>query len=310
MGNKLKAITAFLKKKVLITPDYAVVLGSGVDIISARDYRIIKRIPYKNIPHFPHPTVTGHKGELIIAQRNGVNVIIFSGRLHYYEGHSPSEIVLPVRIAGLLGAKHLIVTNAAGIVNPGFKVGDIMLIRDHVNLMFMNPVRSALKDTSYGVNPLRSKHNNALVHRFPASCPTVRPDEPRQNDDVGLAFGRESFRRVCDCYSPQFIDIAVKAGNKLGINLRKGVYGAVTGPNFETPSEIRMLRTLGIDAIGMSTVPEVLAGVQMGMKVLGISCMVNKAAGLTKESLNHKEVLSIMRRINGRLSGLINEIIA
>ncbi|MBI4833957.1 MAG: purine-nucleoside phosphorylase [Planctomycetes bacterium] len=288
MKNTLRLITAFLKKRVCvsITPDYVVILGSGVNIISPSDYRIIKRIPYKSIPHFPHPTVAGHKGELIVAQRNGVNVIIFSGRLHYYEGHNPSEVVLPVRIAGLLGAKHLIVTNAAGAVNPQYKTGDIMLIKDHINLMFMNP--------------LIGKHDERLGPRFPDSCPTVLPDEP---------YERESFRRVCDCYSPQFIDRVQRIGNKLGINLRKGVYGAVTGPNFETPSEIKMLRTLGVDAIGMSTVPEVLAGVQMGMKVLGISCLVNKAAGLTKELLNHKDVLSIMRRINGRLSGIIREII-
>ena len=191
------------------------------------------------------------------------------GRFHYYEGYSLEEVTLPVRTFGLLGVKSLILTNAAGGINPNFHPGSLMLISDHINLMFKSP--------------LRGKHDIRLGARFPD---------------------------MTEVYSREYTRIAQKCAGELGLRLESGVYLALQGPNYETPAEIRMLRVLGADAVGMSTVPEAIVARQMGMKVLGISLISNAAAGVSDQPINHEEVMQTGAQVAEQFIALLNKIIA
>ncbi len=244
------------------SPQVAVVLGSGLGEISLGAASV--EIPYADIPGFPGSAVAGHPGRLALCGE----VALLRGRPHYYEGRSMEEVVRPVRAMALLGVRTVVLTNAAGAVNPAFQPGDLMIITDHLNLM--------------GANPLRGPNLDGLGLRFP---------------DLTAA------------YDPGLVRATERAARGLSVRVRKGVYAAFPGPSYETPAEVRMLRRLGADAVGMSTVPEVIAARQAGMKVLAISCIANLAVGLRKEPLSHEEVTAVMRRAAGGLEALLLKVI-
>lgn len=247
--------------------ELAVVLGSGLaalaDMLTER-----QTLAYTDIPHFPQPTVLGHGGKLLAGHVAGKTIYAFSGRFHYYEGHDPQTVILPMRVLHQLGCKTVILTNAAGGVNTDFNAGDLMLITDHINLT--------------GYNPLRGANCDAWGPRFP---------------DMTYA------------YDSALRELALAVAAEQGITLRQGVYCGLCGPSFETPAEIRMLRLLGADAVGMSTVPEALAAHQMGMRLLAVSCITNMAAGVLAQPLSHEEVFATGKRAEQRFSALMAEII-
>lgn len=245
----------------------AVILGSGLGAFAdSVAERVI--IPYREIPHFPHSTVVGHAGHLVLGVLDRVPVVVMQGRFHYYEGYDLNEVTFPVRVLGLLGVRRLIVTNAAGGINRQFRPGSLMLIRDHINLM--------------GANPLRGPNDERFGPRFP---------------DMTYA------------YSAALGEIARQAAREAGITLEEGVYVAVSGPSYETPAEIRMLRALGADAVGMSTVPEVIVARQMGLEVLGLAVIANLAAGVLDRPLHHEDVLDAAERVGPILTELLRRII-
>jgi len=243
----------------------AIVLGSGVGpLVQIIDNQ--QQLDYEDIPHFPGTTVPGHSGKLIWGQVHGRAIYAFSGRFHYYEGHAPETVILPMRVLQRLGVKNLILTNAAGGINTSFQAGDLMLITDHINLT--------------GYNPLRGENSPEWGQRFPD---------------------------MCYAYDRAFGAVLQEIGKEQGLRLQQGVYCGLSGPNFETPAEIRMLRILGADAVGMSTVPEVLAAHQMGIRILAVSCISNMAAGILDQPLSHEEVNETSKRVEQEFSALIAE---
>ncbi len=251
----MRSAARFLLTHLLRRPMLAVVLGSGMG--GVRLGRPSVTVPYGRVPGFPPVGVHGHDGSLELCGR----VAVLRGRAHVYEGFGFEEVARPVRVMALLGVKTLVVTNAAGAVNPAYRPGDIMLIADHINLM--------------GGNPLR---------------------------------GGPRFTDLAEAYDPGLRRLARRAARREGIRLREGVYAAVQGPCYETPAEVRMLRALGADAVGMSTVPEVIAAVYSGMRVLGISVISNRAAGLASGPVSHAEVLASARRALPRLQSLLQTV--
>ena len=248
------------------TPDAAIVLGSGLGDL-ANEIDAVATVPFAEIPGFPSATVAGHAGALIAGRLEGKFVLALAGRFHIYEGHDVQLAGFPVRVVHALGANTLIVSNAAGGVNRLWSPGDLMLIRDHINLMFRNPLIGQVEPGDI---------------RFPdMSAPY----------DAGLA------------------SIARRVAAEQGILLREGVYGGQLGPAYETAAEVRMLAQLGIDAVGMSTVPEVIVARAIGMRVLGISCITNLACGLTNNPITHEEVLETTARAAKRFQGLIRGIV-
>lgn len=209
-------------------------------------------IRYADIPNFHAPGVVGHPGQLIVGRLSGMPVVAFQGRFHYYEGHSMEEVVLPIRVAKFLGAHTAILTNAAGAINFNYQLGDLMLIEDHLNLMTANPLRG--------------------------------PNHPE--------LGGPRFLDLSEPYNKQHIDMLQHLGEQLQLStIRTGVYAAVSGPTYETRAETRMLRAIGADAVGMSTVPEVIAARHMGMTVVGISCITNLACGISPQKVSHEDVV-------------------
>lgn len=268
MENLLQKAVDTIKSKTNLVPEMALILGSGLGAI-ADEITDAVRIPYEEIPGFSASKVHGHEGKLVIGKLGKRTVVAMQGRFHYYEGHPISTVVFPVKVMYKLGAKALIVTNAAGGVNFNFKPGDLMIIADHIN--------------AFGVNPLIGPNDDELGARFP---------------DMSFAYNKE------------YMDIAEKTALKMGIQIQRGVYYGATGPSYETPAEIRMIRTLGGDSIGMSTVPEVIIANHMGMKVLGISCITNMAAGILPQPLCHEEVIETTNTIKANFINLMKEIIA
>ncbi|MBS6474797.1 MAG: purine-nucleoside phosphorylase [Clostridiales bacterium] len=250
-----------------ISFDAAVILGSGLGEYG-NTLSEIKEISYSNIPFMPCSTVDGHKGSVLVGKKGSKNLLIFQGRVHFYEGRSLNEVIFSVRLMHELGIKKLILTNAAGAVNESFLPGELMLICDHINL---------------------SGHN-CLV------------------GTEALDFG-ERFPSMCNVYSENLRHAAIAAAREKNICLREGIYFYCTGPSYETPSEVRAIRLLGGDAVGMSTVHEATAAVQMGMEVLGISCLTNMAAGISKQALTHSEVLETGKRTQRNFMTLIDKII-
>ena len=241
-------------------PENAVILGSGLSgIVEGMGYR---EIPYADIPEFPKPTVAGHKGLLYLSGKNA----IMAGRFHYYEGHPMDDVVLPIFLLKELGVKNLILTNAAGGINPRFNPGDLVLIVDHINLLGTNPF--------IGPNPV---------------------------DASGKPVG-ERFFDMGDVYSR---DLRAIAWSCAKVPPKEGVYAAMTGPSYETPAEIRMLKAMGADLVGMSTVPEAIAARYLGMRVLGISCVTNMAAGIGKSPLDHAEVVATGKKVEAELKQLV-----
>lgn len=257
-----------LKQRGFGVPKIALILGSGLGGLADRfDERIA--VDYSEIPGFPPSTVAGHAGRLVWGSLGGVRAVAMQGRFHFYEGHSQRQIAYALWTMRTLGAENLVVTNAAGGLNPEFQVGDLMLIADHINFTGDNPL--------IGPNPER------FGPRFP---------------DMSRA------------YTPEFQEIARTSAERLGIPLKQGVYLAVSGPAYETPAEIQGFRRLGADAVGMSTVPEVIAAAHAGMKVLGISCITNMAAGLGAEKLDHHEVIDVTKKVQGRFMTLVTELVS
>ena len=247
------------------TPEIGIVLGSGLGGFA----RLVDRkaeVSYDSLPGFPVSTVAGHAGKLIFGYVRSVPVVVMQGRVHYYEGYSMNEVVAPIRLMGLLGAKKLLLTNAAGGVNTSFTPGDLMLITDHISAFVPSPLR--------GENP------QELGPRFP---------------DMSRVYDKEMGRAV------------LEAGEKLGESLQQGVYLQWQGPNYETPAEIRMFRTLGADAVGMSTVCEAIAARHMGLRVCAVSCITNMACGILPQPLSHEEVQQTANRVKGKFQALVLE---
>jgi purine-nucleoside phosphorylase len=248
-------------------PRVAIVLGSGLGSL-ADAVQQATRVPYAEIPGFPAPSVVGHKGELVVGTLEGVPVLIQSGRFHLYEGHPVETTALPARVFARLGVKTLVVTNAAGGIRPTFRPGTLMLIADHVNLMFRNPL----------IGPVLE--------------------------------GEERFPDMSDPYDSGLRQIARDVARERRIPLDEGVYVGLLGPSYETPAEIRMLGRLGVDAVGMSTVPEVIVGRARGLKCLGFSTITNLAAGISPTALSHKEVLEVGRQMGSALASIVAGVVA
>ncbi len=261
-----------IESKTSIRPKVGVVLGSGLGAFADSLIRSVK-IPYSEIPGLPVSTAIGHAGQLVIGTQgaNGkaaVDVAVMSGRFHLYEGYTPQQVVAGIRLLGQLGVRRVVLTNAAGGINPDYAEGALVLISDHINLQ--------------GANPLVGVNNPELGPRFPD---------------------------MTEAYSAGLRQIARDAAAELEIEIFEGVYAAMLGPSYETPAEIRFLKTIGADLVGMSTALETIAANQMNMEVLGISCVTNLAAGLSGRKLSHAEVLEIGRRVASTFIKLLSGIL-
>jgi purine-nucleoside phosphorylase len=271
MFKKVSEAVDFIRQRIKTTPEAGIVLGTGLGGLSAEiQNKII--IPYEEIPYFPSSTVEGHAGELIIGRLNGCEVIAMKGRFHFYEGYSLQDVVFPIRVMKYLGIKWLILSNASGGLNPGFAVGDMMFVEDHINLM--NHMQE---------NPLKGKHIEEFGERFP---------------DMNRPYDAEILKK------------AEEIANKSGIPYRKGVYAGVTGPTFETPSEYRYFRYIGADAVGMSTVPEAIAAAQMRLPVFAVSVIADLGVEGKIVEISHKEVIDAASLAEPRMTKLIKELLA
>ncbi|MBA4183821.1 MAG: purine-nucleoside phosphorylase [Acidobacteria bacterium] len=283
--EKARETAEFIKAKYDKEIKIAVVLGSGLGAFADEVENAVE-IPYEEIPNFARSTVEGHAGRLILGEVEGVSVAVQQGRFHYYEGYDIEQVVFPVRTFGLLGVKSLILTNAAGSVNTDFKQGSLMLIRDHINLM--------------GVNPLRGKNDERFGVRFPDMTEVYSLDY----QEIVIAEAKKMAQEKA-------VRRENETGKKQTINyfLRRGVYCGLSGPSYETPSEIRLLRLLGTDAVGMSTVPEAITARHTGMKVIGISCITNMAAGISGDVIHHEEVMETGARVAATFKELLRRVI-
>lgn len=263
---------AVIRARTEHRPSVGLILGSGLSPLADAVQEPVV-IPYGEVPHFPVATVEGHTGRLVVGRLEGQTVMVMQGRAHYYEGYSMAEVTFPVRVMQVLGIGLLIVTNAAGGLNPAFQAGDVMLITDHINLIGMA-----------GLNPLRGPNLDVFGSRFP---------------DMSQA------------YDPRLRELAKRAAAEAGVPLREGVYICLAGPSFETPADLRFLRTIGVDAVGMSTVPEVAVARHGGTRVLGLSGISNVAPmepALARE-VSHAEVLEAGRVLAPRLEAIIRGVL-
>ena len=261
MSQKVIEAGNAIRDKVHIGTKIAIVLGSGLGnlVDSMTDTVSIK---YQDIPNFPISSVQGHKGELVSGKLTEVPILAFSGRVHYYEGYTLQEVVFPVAVMAALGITDIIITNASGAINEAYSPGDIIIIRDHINLI--------------GDNPLR---------------------------------GAPCFTDMTEAYCGELRKLAKKTAEELKIQAHEGIYLVLGGPSYETPAEIKMLRILGADLVGMSTVPEVIMANSLGMRVLGLSMATNMAAGITGQPLTHEEVIEISNKAAEKFIRLISGII-
>jgi len=267
MWNKVQETVKFLQEKGITKPAYGIILGTGLgNLVEKIDIEI--SIPYEEIPNFPVSTVAGHSGELIFGTIGTKKVIAMRGRFHYYEGWTMEETVFPVRVMKYLGVENLIVSNASGGVNPAFKVGDIMLITDHINF---------IPD-----HPLRGKNEERFGSRF------VDMHEP---------------------YSLKMIAKMEQIAEKMNIPIQKGVYLALQGPTFETPAEYRMVKLVGADAVGMSTVPEVIVAKHMGMTCFGVSVITDLGVEGIVEEVSHEEVQEVAKKSEKIVGKLVEEFV-
>ena len=254
---------SYLLDKMGTPPEVAIIMGSG---LSAVDEILSgpQRIHYVSIPHFPVPKVAGHRGQVVFGKVGKLEVVVFEGRVHYYEGNTMAEVTFCTRVIGRLGTKSLILTNASGAINPNFARGHLMIITDHLNLI--------------GTNPLGG------------------PNEDRWGP---------RFLDQTEVYDPTLRQKLKAAGEYCGIHLCEGVYAAMSGPTYETPAEVRYLRAIGADTVGMSTVPEAIVAKHMGMNVAGLSMLANVAAGISGKPIDHSEVLDTATRMNADLGMLL-----
>jgi purine-nucleoside phosphorylase len=269
--DQVMEATAFVQSRSSLKPDAGLILGSGLGDLAA-EVRDATAIPYEEIPHFLRSTVVGHAGRLLIGMLEHVPVVVMQGRFHFYEGYTMQALTLPVRVMRMFGAHTLIVTNAAGGINPTYRPGDFMLIRDHINFLGLA-----------GMNPLIGPNDERLGDRFPPLAKAY---------DAGL---RALARTVAATVSE--------------ITLHEGVYAQVGGPSYETGAELKFLRTAGADAVGMSTAPEVVVARHMGMRVLGISLITNTATGDDTEEVNHAEVLAAADAARPKFAALVRGIL-
>lgn len=257
----------FIQQKIAEKPQVAVILGSGLGSFAEMVEQPVI-IPFTEIPSWPLSSVIGHSGRLLIGRLEGRNVFVMQGRAHFYEGYSMSEITLPVRVMQKMGIESLIVTNAAGAIHPDYNPGDLMLITDHIGLIGMA-----------GQNPLRGPNMDEFGPRFPD---------------------------MSQPYDKQFMEIARHVARENNLGMREGVYASLSGPSFETPADLRFLRVIGADAVGMSTVPEVIIARHGGMRVLGISGISNKANLDGSTITTHDEVLEAGKMLVPKLTQVIS----
>jgi purine-nucleoside phosphorylase len=284
--EKAQETADFIRSKYGKEINTAVVLGSGLGAF-ADELENTATIPYEEIPNFSRSTVEGHAGRLILGEVEGVSIAVQQGRFHYYEGYDIEQVIFPVRTFGVLGVKNLILTNAAGSVNTDFAQGSLMLIRDHINLM--------------GVNPLRGANDERFGVRFPDMTEVYA----LEYQEIALAAAKQMAQEKA-------VLKEAETGKKQAVEplLRRGVYCGLSGPSYETPAEIRMLRFQGADAVGMSTVPEAITARHQGMKVIGISCITNMAAGISDDIIHHEEVMETGAKVAATFKELLKRVIA
>ena len=265
--NQLHEAVAFIKSKVNSTATTGIILGSGLGNL-ATEINVEVSIPYSAIPHFVVSTVLGHGGNLIFGELGGKKVIVMSGRFHFYEGYGAAQVVFPIRLMKLLGVETLLLSNAAGAVNPSYKVGDLMIINDHISF--------------FTTNPLMGKNEDALGTRFP---------------DMSEPYSKEIIAKAK----------AIAAANNILVH--EGVYTAVTGPTFETHAEYRLIKTLGSDVVGMSTVQENIAALHCGMKVFAVSVVTDLGIREGNNVITHEEVLQAAKEAEPKLTLLFKELV-
>ncbi len=267
LRKKIKEAVGAIREKVELVPEVAIILGTGLVGLS-KEIAEQKRISYSDIAGFAEPTATTHVGELVFGELSGKPVVAMEGRFHFYEGYSVAQVTFPVRVARALGAKYLIVSNAAGGLNPAFDAGDIMIIEDHINLM--------------GVNPLIGPNDEELGPRFPDMFEPYDQGLIRQAQEVAM---------------------------EEGIRVHRGVYVALSGPCLETRAEYRFLRTIGADAVGMSTVPEVIVAVHSGFKTLGLSCITDICTPERLRRVDIDEIIAVANQAEPRLTKIVASVV-
>jgi purine-nucleoside phosphorylase len=271
--DQVAETAAYLKTRLgKLAPRVGIVLGSGLGAVADSVTQPIV-LPYAEIPHFPRSTVVGHSGRIVAGMLGGAPVAIMKGRVHYYEGYSPQEVTFPMRALGMAGIRAVVLTNAAGGIQEGYRVGQLVALGDHINMMGWSPLTG--------------------------------PNEPRFACAPGAG---QRFFDMTEAYSRRLRALAQQAASEQGFTLDEGVYLATPGPSFETPAEIRAFRALGATLVGMSTVPETIVARHMGIEVLGISCVTNLAAGLSHAPLSHEEVYETGRHVETRLAALLERL--
>ena len=267
MYQKLMTCLESVRKKIDFKPEVALILGSGLGDY-ADEIKIVDTIEYTDIEGFPVSTVKGHKGRFVFGYVDETPVVIMQGRVHYYEGYKMSDVVLPTRLMGMLGAKKILLTNAAGGSNPSYKPGDFMIISDHI--------------TTGVPSPLIGPNLDELGTRFPD---------------------------MSEVYSKRLQAVIENCAKEIGVEVQKGVYVQFTGPNYETPAEVKLAQSWGGDAVGMSTACEAMAARHMGLEVCGISCITNMAAGISEVELDHKEVQETADRVAKSFKELVSKVV-
>jgi purine-nucleoside phosphorylase len=265
--DQIHEAVAFIQSKCKGTPEAGIILGSGLGNFIT-EIRSAIEIPYSDIPHFPVSTVEGHSGKLIIGEIEGRLIVAMAGRFHYYEGYSAEQVVFPIRVMKFLGIGVLLISNAAGGVNPAFQVGDLMIIRDHISFSV--------------INPLIGRNEPALGPRFPD---------------------------LSEPYKLELVHLAKEIGKRLSIHLREGVYYGVTGPTFETRAEYLMIHKLGADAVGMSTVQEVIVAAHMQLPVFAISIITDIGIREEENVITHEDVLQAAKEAEPKLTSIFKELI-
>ncbi len=268
LAKQIQDAAAAVRQVSDFVPRIGIVLGTGLDGLAGRIDAVAK-ISYSDIPHFPEATVDGHAGELILGTLAGKPVAALSGRFHYYEGYTLKQVTFPIRVAKALGITSLVVSNAAGGLNPQFEAGDLMVITDHINFM--------------GDNPLIGPNDEALGPRYPD---------------------------MCDPYTREYIQMAETIALSKGIKLQRGVYLGCPGPSLETRAEYRMMRLLGADAVGMSTVPEVIVAVHAGLKVLGFSAITDECLPDALEPVDIAKIIAVANAVEPKMTAIVEACIA
>jgi purine-nucleoside phosphorylase len=272
--DQVTEAAAFFQQKLgSLSPKIAIVLGSGLGAV-ADAVAEPTLVPYSAIPHFPQSTVEGHTGRIVAGLLGGTPVVVMQGRVHFYEGYTPQQVTFPMRVLGALGVRAVILTNAAGGIAESYRVGQLVALADHINLMGWNPL--------------------------------VGPNEPRFGYRPGAGL---RFFDMTEAYSKRLRALAKEAAAAEGFPLEEGVYLAVSGPSYETPAEIRAFRALGATLVGMSTVPETIVARHMGLEVLAFSCVTNPAASVGAPSLSHEEVFAAGRQVEQSLARLFQRLV-